>query len=204
MLTEIHDEEIINNNVLIKFVSLDDDNFSPENNDKKNYIKNKQIIHNVKYLFPVKDDIIQYKLKTNNDIFEIKNIISTNSIEFEDKKYTFSGFICLLKKGSIANYGFKLYKENRCIDISFKPDKIFGNKASPPSQRLFGKFHLNNFIATNTKDDFKMKTALKELFIDKLHKESKNFIELSKSLKYKKEDNKNKEILKEFFGKEVD
>lgn len=73
-----------------------------------------------------------------------------------DKKYEFSGWIGLLNKGNQAITGINLMQAKRCIELGYKPKKLFGTGNSFENSRVVGAvvFNGENYVLSFNKDGF--------------------------------------------------
>lgn len=79
-----------------------------------------------------------------------------DSFVFSNKTYHFTGWIGILKRGNQDMTGFSLVQANRCIQLGYKPEKLFGKGNSFQNSRVFGEivFDEDNYILSFDKDTF--------------------------------------------------
>nr|MBP3259203.1 ATP-binding protein [Bacilli bacterium] len=111
------------------------------------------------------------EIRTVNGEKEIKNVDFEVEGPFGDK-YRVYGWIGILQSGSYNNSGFSLLRRGRVIvgsQENYKPDAIFGSSGGD-YRRLYlcGELNLNDFPATQAKDNFVWDNGLEDNFIEKL------------------------------------
>ncbi len=89
--------------------------------------------------------------------------------------YKVTGWVGVLKKGSYSNAGFALLRRGRvvvgAID-NYAPDLIFGSSGGDYRKLyLCGELNLDNFPATQAKDNFVWDNGLEDNFLEKLNDE---------------------------------
>lgn len=121
---------------------------------------------------------------TEPDIREINGVKEIKNIDFEvvcpfGNKYRVYGWVGILKNGSYFNSGFSLLRRGRVIvgtQENYKPDAIFGSSGGDYRKLyLFGELNLDNFPATQAKDNFVWDNGLEDNFIDALDKITDDF-----------------------------
>lgn len=94
-----------------------------------------------------------------------------DSFEINGKTYNFSGWIAILNKGDQSITGLNLIQANRCIELGYRPQKLFGKGNSFQNSRIIGEIVFNgeNYILSFNKDKFmRVDDGAEEAFIDKL------------------------------------
>lgn len=93
-----------------------------------------------------------------------KKIYWKKEVHFEQDKYSFTGYIALLKEMSGINSGLSLFRRGRVIkgshDEKYHPKILCGQPGSPRDKRLFGELELDGFNVSFEKGSF---TELEEL-----------------------------------------
>lgn len=112
-----------------------------------------------------------------------------------NKMYKFTGWIGILNKGDQSITGLNLVQANRCIELNYKPEKLFGKGNSFQNSRIIGEivFSGENYILSFNKDKFVWADdGAEEAFINKLinNQEISYIIKTSKKLSFT--DNKEK------------
>lgn len=111
---------------------------------------------------------------------EWKKDVSFEIIDEKEKKYSVSGFIALLEKGSTYGAGFTLIRRGRVIvggyENCYRPPEVFKSSTTYVYQRLFGELNLDDFPVTQTKDSFDWyNNGLEEKLIAKLKEITKDY-----------------------------
>lgn len=109
----------------------------------------------------------------------------SETFEFNDKFYTIHGWIGILLVGSVSGAGFSLEKDNRIIELNYRPKYLFGNANSFPYQRITGNITVNDFPDNYNKSSFDWSGGLEAKFLSVL-KENKiisDMINVSKKLR---------------------
>lgn len=88
--------------------------------------------------------------------------------EFDFQHNPVTGFVALRKKGSTKQEGFSLFRRNRLIINSFKPEEIFGQINDKRQQVIFGEVHLDYMPVAFSKNDFIWNDNERSNFISKL------------------------------------
>lgn len=94
-----------------------------------------------------------------------------DSFSINDKTYEFSGWIGILSKGNQSITGINLVQANRCIELGYKPEKMFGKGNSFQNSRLIGEivFSGENYVLSFNKDTFVWADdGAEEAFVSKL------------------------------------
>lgn len=87
------------------------------------------------------------------------------------KEYKFTGWIGILNKGDQAITGINLVQAKRCIQLGYKPEKLFGKGNSFQSSRIIGEivFEGENYVLSFDKDAFVWADdGAEEAFVNKL------------------------------------
>lgn len=95
----------------------------------------------------------------------------SDSFVIENKTYEFSGWIGILSKGNQSITGLNLVQANRCIELGYKPEKLFGKGNSFQNSRVVGEIIFNgvNYVLSFNKDRFVWADdGAEEAFIQKL------------------------------------
>lgn len=98
------------------------------------------------------------------------------------KVYSYSGWIAALEKGNTDLAKISLLKDNRVIELGFKPSELYGKPNSFQYQRLIGEIVLNDLQVDFNKNRFQWEDGLQEAFINSL-KSKPEIIEMVKFVK---------------------
>lgn len=114
--------------------------------------------------------------------FEDSFVISGN-------EYSFTGWIGILNKGDQSITGLNLVQADRCIELGYKPEKLFGKGNSFQNSRVVGEvvFNGDNYVLSFNKDRFVWADdGAEEAFIDKLSNNPQvaYIIKMSKELSF--------------------
>ena len=109
---------------------------------------------------------------------EMKNVDFEVEGPFGDR-YRVYGWVGILQNGSYNNSGFSLLRRGRVIigsQDNYKPDAIFGSSGGD-YRRLYlcGELNMDNFPATQAKDNFVWDNGLEDSFIEKLDEITDDF-----------------------------
>lgn len=122
------------------------------------------------------------------------------------KTYHFSGWIGILNKGDQSITGLNLVQANRCIELGYKPERLYGKGNSFQNSRVIGEvvFSGENYVLSFNKDKFVWADdGAEEAFIEKLASNSKiaYIIKMSKKLSFTDDEEKiNNKTQKSFKG----
>lgn len=111
------------------------------------------------------------------------------------KEYSFTGWIGILNKGDQSITGINLVQAKRCIELGYKPEKLFGKGNSFQNSRVIGEivFNNDNYVLSFNKDRFVWADdGAEESFIDRLVSNSQiaYIIKMSKELSFTDDKNK--------------
>lgn len=132
--------------------------------------------------------------------------------KFEDsfvaggKTYIFTGWIGILNKGDQSITGLNLVQANRCIELGYKPERLYGKGNSFQNSRVIGEvvFNKENYVLSFNKDKFVWADdGAEEAFIEKMASNDKiaYIIKMSKKLSFTDDDEKiNKKTKNSFKG----
>lgn len=118
----------------------------------------------------------------------IKNF--ANKFEFNGKQYEYSGWIGILKTASVSDAGLHLRQAGRAIDVSWRPETLFGKKNDFRYQRITGDIDFlgGNWNVSFNKDGFTWgDDGLEEKFIASLDEEQ-DIVDLFKTAKSLRKD----------------
>lgn len=129
-----------------------------------------------------------------------------DSFTVSGKTYNFSGWIGILNKGNQSITGLNLVQANRCIELGYKPEKLFGKGNSFQNSRVVGEIVFNgeNYVLSFNKDKFVWADdGAEETFINKLYSNQKvaYIIKMSKDLSFKDDEEKIKKKTTKTFKK---
>lgn len=122
------------------------------------------------------------------------------------KTYKFTGWIGILNKGDQSITGLNLVQANRCIELGYKPEKLFGKGNSFQNSRVIGEivFSGENYVLSFNKDKFVWTDdGAEEAFIDKLvnNEQISYIIKTSKNISFTDNEEKiNNKTKKSFKG----
>lgn len=111
------------------------------------------------------------------------------SFDFFDERHFVKGFVGILKEGSFAKAGLNLFRRNRVVvggdleDLNYKPKKIFGQRQSECSLKLFGELDLDDFPVNQAKDGFVWDDGLEDIFVEELKNNISEYISIAKKTK---------------------
>ena len=94
-----------------------------------------------------------------------------DSFTVSGKQYDFTGWIAILNKGDQSITGLNLVQANRCIELGYKPEKIFGKGNSFQNSRIIGEivFSGENYVLSFNKDKFVwVDDGAEDIFLNKL------------------------------------
>lgn len=122
------------------------------------------------------------------------------------KTYNFSGWIGILNKGKQSITGLNLVQANRCIELGYKPEKLFGKGNSFQNSRIIGEvvFNGENYVLSFNKDKFVWADdGAEDAFINKLYSNPQvsYIIRMSKDLSFTDDEDKIKKKTKKTFKK---
>ncbi len=105
------------------------------------------------------------------------------------KEYSFTGWIGILNKGDQSITGINLVQAKRCIELGYKPEKLFGKGNSFQNSRVIGEivFSGENYVLSFNKDKFVWADdGAEEIFINKLlsNQQISYIIKMSKELSF--------------------
>lgn len=129
-----------------------------------------------------------------------------DSFSISGKVYNFSGWIGILNKGNQSITGLNLVQANRCIELGYKPEKLFGKGNSFQNSRVIGEIVFNgeNYVLSFNKDKFVWADdGAEETFINKLYMNPKvsYIIKKSKELSFTDDEEKIKKKTQKTFDK---
>lgn len=106
-----------------------------------------------------------------------------------DKTYEYTGWIGILNKGNQDDTGLNLIQAQRCIELGYKPARLFGKGNSFQNSRVVGEIVFNgeNYILSFNKDKFVWADdGAEDAFITSLLNNSKvaYIIKTSKKMKF--------------------
>ena len=122
------------------------------------------------------------------------------------KTYHFTGWIGILNKGDQSITGLNLVQANRCIELGYKPERLYGKGNSFQNSRVIGEvvFSGENYVLSFNKDKFVWADdGAEEAFIEKLASNTKiaYIIKMSKKLSFTDNEEKiNNKTKKSFKG----
>jgi hypothetical protein len=122
------------------------------------------------------------------------------------KTYHFTGWIGILNKGDQSITGLNLVQAKRCIELGYKPEKLYGKGNSFQNSRVIGEvvFNGENYVLSFNKDKFVWTDdGAEEAFVSKLanNPQISYIIKMSKELSFTDDDDKiNKKTKKSFKG----
>lgn len=90
----------------------------------------------------------------------------------KEKEYEYTGWLGILKVGSVSDAGLTLIQKGRAIQINYRPESIFGKSNDFRYQRVIGEIELegSNWVVTFTKDAIKWdEDGLQETFLEDLY-----------------------------------
>lgn len=183
-------------------------------NEKENDLRRKLgLIYN-HYIRAGQLSIVINKIPINYQMPELRPNESGGKYyeHFEDsfiiggKTYNFTGWIGILNKGDQSITGLNLVQANRCIELGYKPEKLFGKGNSFQNSRVIGEivFSGENYVLSFNKDKFVWADdGAEEAFIDKLvnNEQISYIIKTSKNISFTDNEEKiNKKTKKSFKG----
>ena len=129
-----------------------------------------------------------------------------DSFTINGKTYNFSGWIGILNKGNQSITGLNLIQANRCIELGYKPEKLFGKGNSFQNSRVVGEvvFNGDNYVLSFNKDKFVWADdGAEDAFINKLKSNSDVacIIKTSKKISFTDDEEKAKEKTSKSFTK---
>ncbi len=118
-----------------------------------------------------------------------------DSFTVSDKKYDYSGWVGVLNEGDQSITGINLVQANRCIELGYKPELIFGMGNSFQNSRVIGEivFSGENYVLSFNKDTFVWADdGAEDAFIASLLKNTSfsYIIKMAKKLKFSDDDEK--------------
>lgn len=118
-----------------------------------------------------------------------------DSFTVADKKYEYSGWVGVLNEGDQSITGINLVQANRCIELGYKPEAIFGKGNSFQNSRVIGEivFSGENYVLSFNKDTFVWADdGAEDAFIASLLKNTSfsYIIKMAKALKFGDDDEK--------------
>ena len=127
-----------------------------------------------------------------------------DSFSIGEKTYKFTGWIGILNKGDQTITGLNLVQANRCIELGYKPEKLFGKGNSFQNSRVIGEvvFSGENYILSFNKDKFVWADdGAEESFINRLasNAEIAYIIKMSKNLSFTDDDKTINDKIKKSF-----
>jgi hypothetical protein len=80
----------------------------------------------------------------------------SDSFKASGREFSFTGWISILPKGNQAITGLNLIQANRCIELGYKPEELFGKGNSFQNSRVVGEvvFEGQNYVLSFNKDKF--------------------------------------------------
>ncbi|TPI02371.1 ATP-binding protein [Mycoplasma struthionis] len=150
---------------------------------------------------PVKCEKLELRVKENGGKYYEH---FSDSFTINEKTYEFSGWIGILNKGDQNLTGLNLLQANRCIELGYKPQKLFGKGNSFQNSRVVGEivFSGENYVLSFNKDKFVWADdGAEEAFITKLQKMEKisYILKTSKELIFSCNEEKIKNKIRESF-----
>lgn len=111
-----------------------------------------------------KDPELRINQDTGNEYFHAFE----EQFEFNEKNYSFSGWIGILATASTDDAGFTLSQYGRGIVLGYRPPEIFGKSNSFQYQRLVGEIQLDDdkWKISFNKDTFIWDDGLEKAFIE--------------------------------------
>lgn len=96
-----------------------------------------------------------------------------DTFEFNNKVYTYYGWIGILRVGDTKGSGFaglSLHHKDRIIQTNYRNEELMGRANSFPYQRLVGDVNLDDFPVDFNKSAFSWNNGLEAAFIESLKK----------------------------------
>jgi len=103
----------------------------------------------------------------NDDGAEIFEYFEGN-LTFQDKTYTYTGWIGILKTARTSDAGFSLLQNDRIIVLNYRPSLLLGKPNSFPYQRIVGDINLDGWPVDFNKRGFSWSNGLEDLFLAEL------------------------------------